>query len=353
MPISDIAGKVQTVLGPVEPDSLGPTTTHEHLLIDFRVMYRDPLVPAPGGEDMSHQEITLQNRGWIHYNHYSSYFNLLLDDVDLATDEVRLFRQVGGGAIVDVTTIGIGRDPVGLARVSEGSGVPIVMGAGFYVDMVHPEDMHLRSEEDLTRKIVEDIEDGVDGTGVRAGLIGEVGCTWPLTDNERKSLRASAAAQRETGAAILIHPGRHDSAPLEIIEILANAGADVSRVIMGHLDRTIENFETLASLASIGCFLEWDLFGNELSHYPLSHVDMPSDGQRMDVIGRAVTELDCADRIVLGHDICTRHRLSRYGGHGYGHIFQNIVPRLRTRGFTDAQVQAITTHNPARILTFV
>ena len=204
------------------------------------------------------------------------------------------------------------------------------------------------------RKIIEDItKTGADGAGVRAGIIGEIGCTWPLTGNERKSLRASAAAQRETGAAILIHPGRHDSAPLEIIEILANAGADVSRVIMGHLDRTIENFETLASLASIGCFLEWDLFGNELSHYPLSHVDMPSDGQRMDVIGRAVTELDCADRIVLGHDICTRHRLSRYGGHGYGHIFQNIVPRLRTRGFTDAQVQAITTHNPARILTFV
>ena len=353
MPISEIAGKVQTVLGPVEPGSLGPTTTHEHLLIDFRVMYREPLVPAPGGEDMSHQEITLQNRGWIYYNHYSSYFNLLLDDVDLATDEVQLFRKVGGGAIVDVTTIGIGRDPAGLARISEGSGVPIVMGAGFYVDMVHPDDMDSRSEDDLARKIIEDVTEGADGTGVRAGIIGEVGCTWPLTDNERKSLRASAAAQRETGAAILIHPGRHDSAPMEIIEILADAGADVSRVIMGHLDRTIENFETLASLAATGCFLEWDLFGNELSHYQLSHVDMPSDGQRMDVIGRAVNELDCADRIVLAHDICTRHRLARYGGHGYGHVFQNIVPRLRTRGFTDSQVQAITTDNPARILTFV
>ena len=90
---------------------------------------------------MSHQEITLQNRGWIHYTTTQATSTCSWDDVDLATDEVRLFRQVGGGAIVDVTTIGIGRDPVGLARVSEGSGVPIVMGAGFYVDMVHPEDM--------------------------------------------------------------------------------------------------------------------------------------------------------------------------------------------------------------------
>ena len=348
---SKIAGKVQTVLGPIESSDLGPTTTHEHLLIDFRVMYREPAV-APL-EDMAHQEITLQNRGWIHYNPYSNYFNLLLDDVDIATDEARLFEQAGGGAIVEVTTIGIGRDPLGLARISEGSGVHVVMGAGFYVDAVHPGDMHLRSEDDVARKIIEDIQEGVDGTGIRAGIIGEVGCTWPLTDNERKSLRASATAQRETGAAILIHPGRHDSAPLEIIEILANAGADLSRVIMGHLDRTIEKFETLASLAATGCFLEWDLFGNELSHYPLSHVDMPSDGQRMDMIARAVNELDCADRIVLAHDICTRHRLARYGGHGYGHIFQNIVPRLRTRGFIGAQVQALTTHNAARILTFV
>ena len=351
MTSSNITGKVQTVLGPVDPQSLGPTTTHEHLLIDFRVMYSEPAVAPP--EDMAHKEITLQNRGWIHYNHYSNYFNLLLDDVDLAIDEARLFKQAGGGAIAEVTTIGIGRDPAGLAQVSEGSGVPIVMGAGFYVDAVHPEDMHLRSEDDLARKIIEDIQEGVDGTGVRAGIIGEVGCTWPLTDNERKSLRASATAQRETGAAILIHPGRHDSAPMEIIEILSGAGADVSRVIIGHLDRTIENFETLAEIAATGCFLEWDLFGNELSHYPLSHVDMPSDGQRMDMIGRAVNELGCADRIVLAHDICTRHRLARYGGHGYGHIFQNIVPRLRTRGFTDAHVQALTTHNPARILTFV
>ena len=122
---------------------------------------------------------------------------------------------------------------------------------------------------------------------------------------------------------------------------------------MGHLDRTIAKFETLAALAATGCFLEWDLFGNELSHYQLADFDMPSDAQRMDMIGRAVNELGCADRIVLAHDICTRHRLARYGGHGYGHIFENIVPRLRTRGFTGAQVQALTTHNAARILTFV
>ena len=227
------------------------------------------------------------------------------------------------------------------------------MGAGFYVDAVHPSDMDSRSEDNLVRKIVEDVQQGAVGTGVRAGIIGEVGCTWPLTDNERKSLRASAVAQRETGAAILIHPGRHETAPLEIIEVLDEAGADVERVIMGHLDRTIADFDTLRSLAETGCYLEWDLFGNESSHYPLANMDMPSDGQRMDVIKRVVDELGYGDRIVMAHDICTRHRLIRYGGHGYGHIFENIVPRMRRRGFSDDQVRALTRDNAASVLTFV
>ena len=351
MSSSAIKGKVQTVLGPVEPSVLGPTTTHEHLIIDFSFMFREP--EGADAQRLAREEITLKNRGWIAYNHYSSLPNLLLTDVDTAVEEARLFKTAGGGTIVDATTIGIGRDPAGLARVAREAGINVVMGAGFYVDAVHPPDMDSRTEDDLARRIVEDIEQGADGTDVRAGVIGEVGCTWPLTDNERKSLRASAVAQRETGAAILIHPGRHETAPLEIIEILDDAGADVGRVIMGHLDRTIAEFEALKSLAETGCYLEWDLFGNESSHYPLADMDMPSDSQRMDFIKRAVDELGCGDRIVMAHDICTRHRIIRYGGHGYGHIFENIAPRMRRRGFTDDQVRALTQENAARVLTFV
>ena len=342
-------GMVQTVLGAVEPSELGPTTTHEHLFIDFRIMFQEP--EEASLQYRAHEQITLQNRGWIAYNHYSNINNLWVVEEEVAIEEARLFKRVGGGTMVDATTIGIGRDPLGLARVSREAGINIVMGAGFYVDVVHPDDMDSRTEDDLARKIVEDVEVGVDGTGVRAGIIGEVGCTWPLTDNERKSLRASAIAQQETGAAILIHPGRHETAPLEIIEVLAEAGADIGRVIMGHLDRTVADFRTLRSLASTGCYLEWDLFGSESSHYPLSDMDMPSDAQRMDVIERAVDELGCGDRIVMAHDICTRHRLVRYGGHGYGHIFENIVPRMRSRGFTAGQVRALTQDNAARILT--
>ena len=205
------------------------------------------------------------------------------------------------------------------------------MGAGFYVEAVHPEDMDERSVEDLAREIVGDILVGVEGSGVRAGIIGEVGCTWPLAPNECKSLAASAIAQSETGAAILVHTGRNPDAPLEILELLASAGADISRVIMGHLDRTVFEFDALQSIAASGCYLEWDLFGNEGSYYPLAEIDMPSDAQRLDFMKR-VADAGYSDRIVIGQDIFTKHRLVRYGGHGYGHILREHRSQNATQG---------------------
>ena len=337
------------MLGPVSPSELGATTTHEHLYIDFSFMYR-PAQDSPSRE-LADAPIALENLGWIRRNYYSNRSNLQLMDLDTTISEVRKYREVGGGAIVDATTTGIGRKPDALAQISSESGVHIIMGAGFYVEAVHPEDMNERSVDDLAREITGDIVEGVEGSGVKAGIIGEVGCTWPLGPNERKSLSAAAIAQRETGAAILIHPGRHPDAPLEILELLANGGTDISRVIMGHLDRTVFEFEALLSIAASGCYLEWDLFGNEGSYYPLAELDMPSDAQRLGFI-RRIADAGYSDKIVIGQDICTKHRLVRYGGHGYGHILENIVPRMRRKGFSEDVIRAITVGNPARILAF-
>ncbi|MCY4530438.1 MAG: aryldialkylphosphatase [Chloroflexi bacterium] len=342
-------GLVQTVLGPVHPSELGPTTTHEHLYIDFSFMYR-PARDTPSPE-LADVPITLENLGWIRRNYYSNRFNLQLMDPDTTIREVRKYGEVGGGAIVEATSVGIGRNPDALARISADSGVHVIMGAGFYVAAVHPDDMAERSVEDLAREIIGDIVEGVEGSGVKAGIIGEIGCTWPLAPTERKSLSAAAIAQRETGAAILVHPGRDPEAPLEILDLLSGSGADISRVIMGHLDRTVFDFDTLERIAKSGCYLEWDLFGNEGSYYPLAEIDMPSDAQRLDFIMRAA-DAGHSDRIVIGHDIATNHRLTGYGGHGYGHILENIVPRMRRKGFSEVLIRAITVDNPARILAF-
>ena len=347
---SDLAGLVQTVLGPVPPTELGPTMTHEHLLIDFRCMFNPPTEATELRR--AYAPVTMDLLGWIGRNWFDNLDNLMLDDEEATIAEAGLYKRAGGGTIVDATTFGIGRDPKALARIARATGLNIVMGAGYYVDIVHPPELDEMTEADVARRIVEEIQVGVGGTGVRAGIIGEIGCSWPLTPNERKVLQGAAAAQQETGASILIHPGRDDAAPREALDVLAESGADLGRVIMGHLDRTTTDYDVLTEIAQSGCYLEYDLFGLESSHYPLSEIDMPSDAQRMDFIVRLVND-GFGDRIVIAHDVCTKHRLVRYGGHGWAHILEHIAPGLVKKGLSEAQVDAILVDNPARILTLV
>ena len=343
-------GMVQTVLGTIQPSELGPTMTHEHLLINFGVMFNPPSEATT--QRLAHEPVTLENLGWIRQYCYSNLDNLLVLDEDTAVNEALLYRRHGGGTIVDATTIGIGRDPLALTRISRASGVNVVMGAGYYVDAAQPDEVADMPEEHIAKQIVAEIQTGVGNTGVKAGIIGEIGCSWPLTPNEKKVLRASATAQRKTGAPILIHPGRNPKAPKEILEILSDAGAETERVIMGHLDRTITDYNLLTRIAETGCYLEYDLFGLESSHYPLDDdIDMPSDAQRMDFIKRLVDD-GFGDRVVVAHDICTKHRLVKYGGHGWAHILEHIGPGLIRKGLSEKEVNNILIENPSRILTF-
>jgi phosphotriesterase-related protein len=344
----DQEGKIQTVLGLIDPKDLGLTMTHEHLLIDFSVMFNP--TPDVTTQRMAHAPVSMENLGWIRQYCYSNLDNLLVLDEDTAIEEAMLYQRHGGGAIVDATTIGIGRDPLALARISRGAGVHVVMGAGYYVHAAQPKQINEIDENDIYREITKDIQIGVGNTGIKAGIIGEIGCTWPLMPNEIKVLKASARAQLETGASILIHPGRDEKAPIEILEILADSGANLSRVIMGHLDRTVSSIDTLKELGDTGCVLEWDLFGNEVSFYQPSDFDMPSDAERLKFI-RHMIDIGLGDRIVISHDICTKHRLVRYGGHGYGYIPEHIIPRMRNKNFDESEIKAITEKNPARLLT--
>ena len=343
-------GKVQTVLGTIDPSQVGATTTHEHLIINFSMMLRPP--PGNISREMCHEPVTMENLGWIRQFCYSNLDNLLVLDETAATEEARLYKSNGGGTIVDATTIGIGRNPTALTRISRESGVNIVMGAGYYVESAQIDAVRNMDEQAIQENIIKELTVGVDDTEIKAGIIGEIGCTWPLEDNERKVLRAAAQAQAKTGAAILIHPGRHQEAPKEILEELNKAGANLSRVIMGHLDRTVDSLAVLGEIADYGCVLEWDLFGVEISYYQPADFDMPNDVQRLDYI-RSMMDKGLSDRIVLAQDICTKHRLSKYGGHGYGYILEHIVPRMRLRGFSEEDINALIVGNPTRMLTIV
>ena len=346
----NLAGKVQTVLGPISPDRLGVTLTHEHLLVDLSVVIGQPHTAI--AKDLYHKPVSPETLSQIRHYASPNADDARLFDVSTAIDEVMLYKQYGGVSIVEVSSIGLARDPLGLVRISQATGVNIIMGASYYVAPAHPPDMDSRTEDSIVEEIVRDVTVGAEGTDTRSGVIGEVGCSWPLTNNERKVLRASAQAQRLTGAPVLIHPGRDETSPMEIIEILAEAGADLSQTIMGHLDRTVFKRETLKSMAETGCYMEWDLFGNENSYYAFNpNIDMPSDAKRMDDIAWTVSE-GYGRKVVVAHDICHKHRLVKYGGHGYYYILGNVVPRMGKRGFSKEAIDDILVNNPRDALTF-
>jgi phosphotriesterase-related protein len=344
-----LAGQAQTVLGPIAGDAMGITLPHEHLLIDFAVMFREPAAGAARG--LSRQPVSLANLGWVRHHFSSNLDNLQLLDEAVARDEALLFRLAGGQTFVDPTNRGLARDPLALARLARATGLNIIMGSGYYVAAAHPPGMDARTVDDIARELVADLTVGVDGTGVRAGFIGEIGTTWPWTDNEKKVVRAAVAAQRETGAALMIHPGRHERLPLAIVDFIRKEGADLERTIMCHIERTIADRAVL-ELAATGVRLEYDLFGLETSYYPYNPAfDMPNDGERMRQI-LFLIERGHLPQILMSHDIAYKHCLTRWGGFGYHHLLVNVIPRLRDRGADDRTIQTLLVDNPRRAFTY-
>ena len=239
-----------------------------------------------------------------------------------------------------------------LVNVAEATGVNIVMGAGYYVDMVHPSDMDDRSEEHLASQIIEELTVGVGVNGSSSGHNRRVGLLVAANpEMNGRCCERALGPRRRPAAAILIHPGRNPRAPFKILDILEEAGADISRVIMGHLDRTILDTATLLEFADRGAMLEYDLFGWESSYYSLGDHDMIHDGQRLDYVEMLIDD-GHLDKIVLAQDVFSKARTSTYGGYGYGHLIENIVPRMRDRGISEEHVRRIMIENPARILTF-
>ncbi|MFC1931076.1 phosphotriesterase [Chloroflexota bacterium] len=352
---SEYAGKTQTVLGWIDGIDLGVTLPHEHLVCDVSSVYAEPSNATD--KDMAHKPVNLETLNWLKYHPLESIDNLQLLDEQEAIDEAMLFKKAGGNTIVDQTNIGIGRDPKALARISRATGLNIIMGSGYYVGPSHPSNMATKTEEDITEEIVQDITSGVENTGIRAGIIGEIGCMWPLWENEKKVLRAAARAQHLTGAPLNIHLGRKREAAIEIIEILEKAGSDLSHTVMSHVDIRIHDHAERCKVAKKGCYLEYDVFGWE-GQFPLSHYwepDLfyqPNDTRRIYEIMQLIDE-GYIKQILISHDVCLKTWRACRGGKGYIHILNDIVPRMLKAGMTQEQIDTIMIENPQRMLCFV
>ena len=340
-----LRGRAQTVLGMIDPADLGPTLMHEHLLWDIRT-------PAMRAEADQGPDISLCNCFAINYGRKKAAGNFRLLCEATATEEMRLMAAQGGRSVVELSSGGLDPRPNGLVAVARDAGVNVIMGCGHYVDEYQPEANRVRSVENFAAEMVDQIQVGAWNTDVRAGIIGEIGCQAPWTELEQRVMAGALLAMGETGAAVNVHPGRDPDQPQQVADFIRAHDADAGRVIISHIDRTIFDEMRLLCLADSGVVIEFDLFGKEQSYYAQSDIDMPNDAIRLRLI-RALIGHGHLARIVISHDICYRTRLTRWGGHGYGHIFANVVPMMQRRGFSDVEIEAITVGNPRRLLTFV
>jgi len=352
----EATGKIMTVLGPIDPAQVGHALMHEHLFSDFTLPDMEPerwkragRKRLIGATDVAlyNAPLTMDNLGVVALGAYNRD-NWQLDDEATAIAEMQDFKRHGGSTLVDVTSIGLKRNPRGLQRVARTTGVNIVMGTSWYSSGWWPDGIEQQSVESLTNQIVRDVTIGVDGTDAHAGIIGEIGASGDPGDAvENRILRASARASRLTGAAVTVALGSSKQ-HAKILDILASEGVDLHRVVLGHSDYLAGQVEYLKSLLDRGATIQFDLLGRP----PLVTRTWPIDS----AVARTIVDLiqaGYAGQLLLSQDISARTSLEAYGGTGYSYIEQSFLPYLKRQGVTDAQIATIVEANPRRLLTLV
>jgi len=303
--------QVVTVRGPIAPDDLGTTLSHDHVLIDAFELW--------GGYE------------WI------------LDDEAVAVAELIAYREAGGSAVADPTNVGIGRDPAGLRRVSEASGVHILMGAGWYRERAYADYVFEEMPDALADRLVAELVDGVDGTDIRAGFIGEIGTErGTISPAQERVFRAAGRAHARTGCPILTHTTHFGELAVEQLDLLAEEGVDPRNVIISHLGDRI-GIHWWRALAERGAFLNIDNLGFISGYAPLE--------VRADNVAAFIAD-GFIDQVMLSNDICRVDQLQTFDGPGYGNVITNFYPMLRERGVTDEQIHVMTVTNPARAFAY-
>ena len=309
-------GLVQTVRGPVDPADLGFTLPHEHTAIAL----------------------------W-HIASRWDYWELTPDE-PIIESELALFRSAGGSCLADLTLPGVGRDPVRLADLSVRTGLHIVMGCGWYRGAYYPPEARIeqRSVDDLAGEIVREWTDGVGESGVRPGILGEIGTDKPwVSPAEERVHRAVARASIRTGMAISTHSVM-SAVGLAQLAIFEEEGADPTRVVIGHAD-SFPSLEHYLEIIRRGANIEFDFLGMSFNATERLGEERIA-GLLIELLSRGH-----GDRILLSQDVCHNSQLKHYEGNGYVHLQETFLPRLRAIGVSAADIERITVLNPRRILT--
>jgi predicted metal-dependent phosphotriesterase family hydrolase len=304
--------QIMTVRGPLAATEAGFVLPHEHLLCD--------LWPISGSYDA------------------------ILDDEDLIASELLYYRRAGGKTIVEVSNIGLGRNPQGLLRLSEKTGLNIVMGSAWYREKVYPAYINELSVNELADMIYQDLTEGADKTNIRAGVIGEIGTErHHITPAQERVFRAAARAHKRTGVSIWTHTTHFGELALEQIALLHEEGVPSDRIVISHLGDRFGS-SCLLAIADKGVYLEIDNIGYRGDGYPPDSVRAKNV---LELIAQGYEK-----QLLLSLDVCLKQHLHFYGGKGYDHLQTSFLPLLKQMGVEDKQIARMTLVNTVQALSY-
>ncbi|WP_165818039.1 phosphotriesterase [Microbacterium sp. Gd 4-13] len=331
---------IETVLGRVPAESLGRVSTNEHVLTDSRHLLR----PTREGETLD-GPIRPEILGDLRWSYMSLADNLTLDDPTTAVDELTWARDAGLDTIVEATSWGMGPRHAELPGIARRSGIRIVAAYGGYIDKTLPEWWRDLGEAEVEAAYATALTEAIPGTGFRAGLLGLLGTSAEITTAERRGLRAAARAAAAADAAVSIRlDGAARRAP-EVVDILTGQGLAARRILFCNMDKVLDA-AYVGDVADSGAVVEF-AFGSE--HHFADGARDATDTERLAFLARLLDEHPDA-AVTLSCSVWTKGQLSRHGGMGYAHVVRRIVPALRRAGVSDARLDDMLVHAPARLL---
>ena len=347
--MKSLEGSIQTVTNLITPDEAGFTLPVEHLLSDSSMNW-DPPAEA-SARDMYFAELSNET---IAYSRYYGIKNLAiarLGNVIDAIDEIDLFKQWGGGSIVDTTGSAGGRDPVGLARIARATGINVVMTAT--VPSENGTDARGRkSKQSMADTIIKEINTGIGGTNIKAGVISSDNGSSRRSANP-DTLQACALAHRSTGAPFFIRTTAGSDDPYTALAILDEMGVNLEAVTFTHMGCHPKS--VVKDIVDSGCKIALDEFGAGIlpvsAYSDGTELHSSSDESLLATIEWLVTE-GRSDQILISHSIHSADRYTKQGGHGYFYLFANIIPRMRAMGFGESLIEQLMIENPADALKF-
>lgn len=357
---------IQTVTGPIDASELGVTLPHEHLLLEAPPTYAER--PPETDADLFDAPITLENYRRILRGVFWPKDALNLNDEPLAIDELKMFKRAGGSTLVDLTLSGIGRDPAALKRISVSTGVRVIMGTGFFIEPSHPAYVKSATVEDLADEMIRDLQVGVRDTGIRAGIIGEMGVSpGKMLPQEEKALRAAAIAHAKTKRPINVHTWGdppENRTQMRVLDILVEEGVPPEKVGLSHMEQVkipgavpLTDWDYVASLAERGAYVLLDAFGQEwpwgaswsLETKNVVYMPSPTDFERAIGVIKLL-EKGHGSKILVSQDIWHKLRLKRYGGDGYDHLLVNVTRIFKFLGMKDETIRQLMVDNPRKFL---